>query len=147
MTTIRVVDYGLLEESDEEAPASPSRPDYHRWAALHSALTDVLSRFGTVGSGEGVDFYHSGDWFDERVDAFGLTPSADLSVPCLQELHEAVVRHDPAATVILEADTDSPLWGLEIYVRAKSIDIGWYESDAGTCRSLLLKHGLDLKAK
>src|SRR5262245_36267046 len=109
MNAIRVVDYDQLEESDDEVSSSPSRPDYHRWATLHSAVTEVLSRFGTVGSTESVDFYHSGDWFDERADAFSLMPGAELSVPCLRELQEAVIGHDTSTTLILEADTDSPL--------------------------------------
>jgi hypothetical protein len=147
MSTIRVVDYDLLEETGADAPASPTPGRRDRWSAFHDVLTDVLGRHGTVGSSEGVDFYHSGDWFDERVDTFSLMSGVNVSVQCLRELHQTLIRHDPAATLILEADPDSPLWGLEIYVRASSIDIGWYESDAATCRRLLREHRLDLEGE
>src|SRR6266516_4101160 len=137
----------LLEEPGEDAPASPARTRRYRWAAFHDAVTKVLCRYGTVGSGEGVVFYLSGDWFDERVDAFSLMSGAGVSAQCLGELQNALIRHDPAATLILEADTDSPLWGLEIYVRARTIDIGWYESDAATCSRMLRECGLDFGAE
>ena len=73
--------------------------------------------------------------------------SAGVSAACLGELQKAVIGHDPAATLILEADTDSPLWGLEIYVRASSVDVAWFESDAATCNRMLREHGLDFGAE
>ena len=147
MSTIRIVDYELLEESDEKTPSSAKEPRRDRWVVLHDAVIEVLSRHGKVGSREGVDFYYTGDWFDEHVDAFSLMSAAKVSVRLLRELQRVLVRHDPAATLILEADPGSRLWGLEIYVRAASVDVGWYESDAATCSRLLRKHGLDLVTK
>jgi len=147
MNTIRVVDYDLLEESGEDARASMAPPRRDRWLAFHDALTEVLGRYGKVGSSEGVDFYHSGDWFDEDADAFSIMSGAQVSARLLRELQGALAGHDPAATLILEADSGSRLWGLEIYVRARSIDIGWYESDAATCARLLREHGLDFMAE
>ena len=128
MSKIRIVDYDLLEESGTEAPSSPTRLGREHWSALHDAMSEVLTHYGTVGTGEGVDFYHSGDWFDEHADAFTLMAGAQVSVRCLDDLHEALIRHDPVASLILEADARNRLFSIVVpqlhFNLLKPIDAG-----------------------
>jgi hypothetical protein len=149
-STRTIVDYVDLKATEDRIrkrwPASAG--SYEVWLRYDKAVRRVLGRYGKVGWGDDVDFYHSGDWFHELDDGFALLSPATLaafSTAGLHDLQMVVSKHHPDAMLSFGGELGTPIDGLEFLFTSSKILLAWYENTAATCRRKLKKAGIEVE--
>jgi hypothetical protein len=149
---IDIVNYSTLQGLEDAIYAKrPQSSDngYQIWKKYHEDLCAVARRFGKLNDlpNQNEDYYTSGDWFHELADAFALETTRAVNPEALHAFQRVVATHHPSATLNLDGDLTTPLFGLNILVTPAAILVAWDEQPASICRNYLVELGISIEAQ
>ena len=138
-------DFCRLEDQLRKQRGARSEHGYEIWKRFDENIREVIRQSGKlVGWDDGVDFYHSGDWFHELHTGFALKTTTALSGQLLLQVQEVVAKHHVDADLCFVGDIETPMFGLNILVTPIAIHAAWYKSTADVCRRNIKKAGVEI---